>query len=91
MASLNENPAPKEPQKADCPSASCCGSLVWKLSGEEWQAQSTPGVQYVAMPFDNTWHAFLFLGTRYKRGYTLASELATADEAKQICEKHHHE
>jgi len=28
MASPNENPVPKEPQKADCPSASCSRILV---------------------------------------------------------------
>lgn len=27
MALTNQIPAPKEPQKADCPSASCCVSL----------------------------------------------------------------
>ena len=31
MASPNENPAPKEPQKADCPSASCSLLRAWKI------------------------------------------------------------
>jgi hypothetical protein len=33
MASPNENPAPKEPQKADCPSASCSLSLALNAYG----------------------------------------------------------
>jgi hypothetical protein len=92
MAITNENPAQKEPQKADCPSASCCASLVWDLRGEEWHADHESGMSYTVMHFDGRWHAFIFWGTKYKRGETLSrGGLQTADDAKQVCEKHHHQ
>jgi hypothetical protein len=64
-------------------------SLAWKQSGPEWQAEVHPEFQYVAMEIEGAWHSFLFLGSRYKRGHTIATDLQTADEAKQKCQDHY--
>lgn len=62
---------------------------MWKQSGREWQAEVNPEYQYVAMEIDGGWHSFLFLGSRYKRGHTIATDLQTADDAKQKCQDHY--
>jgi len=88
------NPAPLTADSLLTPSreslASASGSLSWVLYGPEWRADPETGISYVVMDWEGSWQAFLFHGTRYKRGWTLSENpTATADEAKAICESHY--
>lgn len=67
----------------------CSASLAWKPSGPEWQAEVHSEFQYVVMEVEGSWHSFLFLGSKYKRGHTIATDFDTADEAKQKCQDHY--
>ena len=72
------------------PLTNCSASLGWKQSGPEWQAEVHPEFQYVAMEIEGAWHAFLFLGSRYKQSdYAIATDFQTADDAKQKCQDHY--